>query len=85
MVLEVVACKHCGLAQQVKRYGTTPTGTQRYRCGVLLNQELDYNLAAFPDLLKAPAFTAYYEDLERENSLKRPPNATTKQTPPLAI
>ena len=32
MVLEAVACKHCGLAQQVKRYGTTPTGTQRYRC-----------------------------------------------------
>ena len=32
MVLEAVACKHCGLTQQVKRYGTTPTGTQRYRC-----------------------------------------------------
>ena len=32
MVLEAVACKHCGLTQQVKRYGITPTGTQRYRC-----------------------------------------------------
>ena len=32
MVLEAVACKHCGQTQQVKRYGTTPAGTQRYRC-----------------------------------------------------
>ena len=32
MVLEAVAYKHCGLTQQVKRYGITPTGTQRYRC-----------------------------------------------------
>lgn len=32
MVLEAVACKHCGLTQQVKRYGTTRAGTQRYRC-----------------------------------------------------
>ena len=31
-VLEAVACKHCGQTQQVKRYGTTPIGTQRYRC-----------------------------------------------------
>jgi transposase-like protein len=32
MVLEALACKHCGQTQQVKRYGTTPAGTQRYRC-----------------------------------------------------
>ena len=32
MVLEAVACKHCGQTQQVKRYGITPIGTQRYRC-----------------------------------------------------
>ena len=32
MVLEAVACKHCGQTQQVKRYGTTRGGTQRYRC-----------------------------------------------------
>lgn len=32
MVLEAVACKHCGQTQQVKRYGTTRAGTQRYRC-----------------------------------------------------
>ena len=32
MVLEAVACKHCGQTQQVKRYGTTRSGTQRYRC-----------------------------------------------------
>ena len=32
MVLEAVACKHCGLTQQVKRHGITPTVTQRYRC-----------------------------------------------------
>ena len=37
MVLEAVACKHCGQTQQVKPhrrtgYGTTRGGTQRYRC-----------------------------------------------------
>ncbi|WP_084757814.1 IS1-like element transposase [Spirosoma luteum] len=32
MVLEAVACKHCGQTQQVKRYSTTRAGTQRYRC-----------------------------------------------------
>ena len=32
MVLEAVACKHCGQTQQVRRYGTTRGGTQRYRC-----------------------------------------------------
>ena len=32
MVLEAVACKHCGQTQQVKRYGATRAGTQRYRC-----------------------------------------------------
>ena len=32
MVLEAVACKHCGQTQHVKRYGTTRAGTQRYRC-----------------------------------------------------
>lgn len=32
MVLEAVICKHCGQTQQVKRYGTTRAGTQRYRC-----------------------------------------------------
>ena len=32
MVLEAVPCKHCGQTQQVKRYGTTRSGTQRYRC-----------------------------------------------------
>ena len=37
MVLEAVACKHCGQTQEVKPhrrtgYGITPTGTQRYRC-----------------------------------------------------
>ncbi|HLL97164.1 MAG TPA: IS1 family transposase [Spirosoma sp.] len=33
MVLEGVACKHCGLTQQVQRFGKTRSGTQRYRCG----------------------------------------------------
>ncbi|WP_394353889.1 IS1-like element transposase [Spirosoma taeanense] len=32
MVLEAVICKHCGQTQQVKRYGSTRAGTQRYRC-----------------------------------------------------
>ena len=37
MVLEAIACKHCGQTQQVKPhrrtgYGTTRAGTQRYRC-----------------------------------------------------
>ncbi len=32
MVLEAVPCKHCGQTQQVKRYGTTRRGAQRYRC-----------------------------------------------------
>ena len=32
MVLEAVPCKHCGQTQQVKRYGNTRSGTQRYRC-----------------------------------------------------
>lgn len=32
MVLAAVACKHCGQTQHVKRYGTTRSGTQRYRC-----------------------------------------------------
>jgi transposase-like protein len=32
MVLEAVACKHCGQTKHVKRYGTTRAGTQRYRC-----------------------------------------------------
>ena len=33
MVLEAVVCKHCGLTQQVQRFGKTRSGTQRYRCG----------------------------------------------------
>ena len=32
MVLEAISCKHCGQTQQVKRYGTTRSGIQRYRC-----------------------------------------------------
>ncbi|SFF07992.1 IS1-like element transposase [Spirosoma endophyticum] len=32
MVLEAVVCKHCGQTKQVKRYETTRTGIQRYRC-----------------------------------------------------
>ena len=37
MVLEAIACKHCGQTQQVKLhrrtgYDTTCGGTQRYRC-----------------------------------------------------
>ena len=33
MVLEAVVCKHCGVTQQVQRFGKTRSGTQRYRCG----------------------------------------------------
>ena len=33
MVLEAVVCRHCGLTQQVQRFGKTRSGTQRYRCG----------------------------------------------------
>ncbi len=33
MVLEAVACKHCGLTQRVQRFGKTRRGTQRYCCG----------------------------------------------------
>ncbi|WP_449448524.1 IS1/IS1595 family N-terminal zinc-binding domain-containing protein [Spirosoma aerolatum] len=32
MLLEAIACKHCGQTQHVKRYDTTRSGTQRYRC-----------------------------------------------------
>ena len=32
MVLEAICCKHCGQSEQVRRYGTTGKGTQRYRC-----------------------------------------------------
>ena len=32
MVLEAIACPHCGQIQAVKRHGTTPQGSQRYRC-----------------------------------------------------
>ena len=33
MLLEAVVCKHCGLTQQVQRFGKTRSRTQRYRCG----------------------------------------------------
>lgn len=33
MVLEAISCKHCGKTDLVKRYGTTPAGTQRFQCG----------------------------------------------------
>ena len=33
MVLEAVACKHCGLTPLVRRFGFTRKGVQRYHCG----------------------------------------------------
>lgn len=32
MVLEALCCKHRGQSQHLKRDGTTPAGTQPYRC-----------------------------------------------------
>ena len=33
MVLEAVACKHCGLTPLVRHFGFTRKGVQRYHCG----------------------------------------------------
>ena len=32
MVYELVACKHCGATEPVKRHGKTAAGKPRYRC-----------------------------------------------------
>jgi uncharacterized protein (TIGR02453 family) len=46
-----------------------------------IRQEIDYNLDEFEDLLKAPTFTKYFNGLNREEALQRPPKGYTVDNP----
>ncbi len=46
-----------------------------------IRQEIDYNLPEFENLIKAPTFTRYFDGLNREDALQRPPKGYTADNP----
>lgn len=46
-----------------------------------IRQEIDYNLADFEALLANPAFKAYYDGLDQEGALQRPPKGYDADNP----
>lgn len=46
-----------------------------------IRQEIDYNITEFTNLLTAPTFTQYFDGLNREDALKRPPKGYGADNP----